>query len=253
MTLLLAGSTSGVSGGIVSKVSNGVLCVQNLDHNNMVAKHIKLLDTHFAISCYRHPSSLLGHTGLCRFGWYPLFIAPLVTCAAMLDIYSSTGCDFIRMNIGFVPVNDVWKDSSHMQLGIFSYDSHQDDDNKWKRSFNNGCQSYSAEFESIFIASDQTWSITRILAYISGISSLVALSTAWLLTITPLPASFFWPGVLLPAVVLSMLTGAAKFVFLDATICKEALWFVDGSSSPVSAQSCDIGESSVFCIAAVCS
>ena len=54
MTLLLAGSTSGVSGGIVSKVSNGVLCVQNLDHNNMVAKHIKLLDTHFAISCYRH-------------------------------------------------------------------------------------------------------------------------------------------------------------------------------------------------------
>ena len=53
MTLLLAGSTSGVSGGIVSKVSNDLLCVQHLDHNNMVAKHIELLDTHFAISCYR--------------------------------------------------------------------------------------------------------------------------------------------------------------------------------------------------------
>ena len=57
MTLLLAGSTSGVSGGIVSKVSNGELCVQNLDHNNMVAKHIELLDTHFAILPVPNPVS----------------------------------------------------------------------------------------------------------------------------------------------------------------------------------------------------
>eukprot|EP00571_Detonula_confervacea_P009207 CAMPEP_0172319392 /NCGR_PEP_ID=MMETSP1058-20130122/37514_1 /TAXON_ID=83371 /ORGANISM="Detonula confervacea, Strain CCMP 353" /LENGTH=457 /DNA_ID=CAMNT_0013034419 /DNA_START=408 /DNA_END=1781 /DNA_ORIENTATION=- len=89
------------------------------------------------------------------------------------------------------------------------------------------------------------------MAYISGISSLVALAIAWLLTITPLPASFLWPGVLLPAVILSMLTGAGKFLFFDTQICSEPLWFVDESSPPVAAESCEIGESSVFGIASV--
>ncbi|KAL7529894.1 hypothetical protein ACHAXR_003213 [Thalassiosira sp. AJA248-18] len=187
---------------------------------------------------------------LCRFGWYPLFVAPLVTCACLLDLYSSTGCDFIRMDIGFRPANDVWSDS-HAQLGLFSFDSHETDKNKWKRSFNDGCQLYSENFVSTFMATDQTWHISRIMAYISGISSLVALATAWLLTITPLPASFLWPGVLLPAVVLSMLSGAAKFFFFDAQICKEPLWFVDETSEPVAAESCEIGESSVFGIASV--
>ena len=45
---------------------------------------------------------------LCRFGYYPLFMAPLITCAAFMDLYSSTGCDFIRLDIGFVPINEVW-------------------------------------------------------------------------------------------------------------------------------------------------
>jgi len=189
---------------------------------------------------------------LCRFGWYPLFVAPLVTCACLLDIYSTTGCDFIRLDIGFIPTNDIWSTSaSYAQLGLFSYDTNRDDENKWKRSFNNGCQAYSSDFESVFINEDQTWSISRILAYISGISSLVALSTAWLLTVTPIPASFFWPGVLLPAVILAMLTGAAKFVFFDTHICTEELWYVDEASDPVAAQSCDLGESSVFGVASV--
>ena len=187
---------------------------------------------------------------LCRFGWYPLFVAPLVTCACILDLFSSTGCDFIRMDIGFVPVNEAWQDS-RMQLGLFSYDSHQTDKNKWKRSFNNGCQPYSDDFSSNFVNADQSWHIARILAYISGISSAIACATVWLLTITPLPASFFWPGVLLPAVVLAMATGAAKFIFFDAMICSEDLWYMGEEASPVPVESCEIGESAVFGIASV--
>jgi len=177
-------------------------------------------------------------------------VAPLVTCACLLDLYSSTGCDFIRMDVGFTPVNNVWS-SSYAQLGLFSFDTHETDKNKWKRTFNDGCQLYSENFDGGFIANDQTWYVSRIMAYISGISSLVSLATAWLLTITPLPASFFWPGVLLPAVVLSMLTGAAKFLFFNTQICTEPLWFMDESTAAVPAQSCEIGESSVFGIASV--
>ena len=188
---------------------------------------------------------------LCRFGWYPLFVAPLVTCACILDVFSSTGCDFVRMDIGFVPINNEWQES-HASLGLFSFDSHETDKNKWKRSFNNGCQPYSEDFTSKFLGSDQSWQIARILAHISGISSAIACATVWLLTITPLPASFFWPGVLLPAVVLAMATGAAKFIFFDVMICSEDLWYMDESSPPVPPQTCEIGESAVFGIASVC-
>lgn len=87
------------------------------------------------------------------------------------------------------------------------------------------------------------------MSYISGIASLVAFATAWLLTITPLPVSFFWPGVLLPACILSMLTGAAKFLFFDAQICSEDLWFAEYSTLPVPPQSCQLGDSAIYAIA----
>ncbi|KAL7541667.1 hypothetical protein ACHAWF_006991 [Thalassiosira exigua] len=188
---------------------------------------------------------------LCRFGWYPLLVAPLVTCACLLDVCASTGCDFIRMDIGFDPRNDVWGDS-RAQLGLFSFDSRERERNKWKRSFHDGCRTYSEAFDASFVGNDQAWRISRIMAYVSGVASLVALATAWLLTVTPLPASFFWPGVLLPAVLLAMLSGAAKFLFFDAEICTEPLWLpaTEGAEA-VPARSCELGESSVYGIAAV--
>ena len=181
---------------------------------------------------------------LCRFGWYPIFVAPLITCAAFMDLYSSSGCDFIRLDIGFVPVNEVWPGPT-AHLGLFGYDTFEVNSNRWKRSFNNGCQVYSPNFESAYIGADQTWQITRIMAYISGCASLVAVAIAWLLTITPLPASFLWPGVLLPASILAMLTGCAKFLFFDAKVCTEELWFDEGMDEPVAPQSCLMGDSAV--------
>mmetsp|Transcript_27827 Transcript_27827/g.58477 ORF Transcript_27827/g.58477 Transcript_27827/m.58477 type:complete len:558 (-) Transcript_27827:99-1772(-) len=187
---------------------------------------------------------------LCRFGWYPLFVAPLVTCACFLDLYSSTGCDFIRLDIGFTPINEIWPEPN-AKLGLFSFESSEIDRNRWKRSFNKGCRSYTANFEEFFIAADQTWQISRIMAYISGCSGLVAVATSWLLTITPLPASFFWPGLLLPACILSMLTGSAKFLFFDTQICIEKIWFAEETETPVAPESCALGESAVYAIAAV--
>lgn len=187
---------------------------------------------------------------LCRFGWYPIFVAPLITCAAFMDLYSSSGCDFIRLDIGFVPVNEVWPGPT-AHLGLFGYDTFEVNSNRWKRSFNNGCQAYSPNFESAYIGADQTWQITRIMAYISGCASLVAVAIAWLLTITPLPASFLWPGVLLPASMMAMLTGCAKFLFFDAKMCTEELWFDEGMDEPVAPQSCLMGDSAVYAAAAV--
>jgi hypothetical protein len=187
---------------------------------------------------------------LCRFGWWPLFIAPLITCAAFFDLYSSSGCDFIRLDIGFVPVNEVWPGPT-AYLGLFGYDSFGVNEDKWKRSFNIGCVAYSSNFETHFVNEDQTWIITRIMAYISGCASLIAVATAWLLTITPLPASFFWPGVLLPASILAMFTGGAKFLFFDAKICTEELWFAEGAEAAVAPLACNMGDSAVYAVASV--
>ena len=197
------------------------------------------------IDCWR-----LWRHCLCRFGWYPLFLAPLVTCACLLELYSSTGCDFIRLDIGFVPANGTAWSESRAHLGLFSsFDGDCDrieDKNKWERSFNGGCRPYSEDFKSRFITPDRTWDIARTMAYISGSSSLVALATVWLLTITPLPASFFWPGVLLPATMIATLAGSARFFFFDAQICSAQMWIVDESAPPVAARSCGIGESSAY-------
>lgn len=90
------------------------------------------------------------------------------------------------------------------------------------------------------------------MAYISGCASLVAVATVWLLTITPLPASFFWPGVLLPASIMAMVSGGAKFLFFDASICTEELWFAEGATDPVGHESnCQMGDSAVYGIASV--
>ena len=149
------------------------------------------------------------------------------------------------------PVNNVWS-SSRAQFGLFSFEGNQETgQSRWKEAFNEGCTVYSDSFESTFIASDQSWPISRICAYISGISGLLATAVCWLLTITPIPASFFWPGVLLPSVILAMLSGCGKFLLFDTDLCTDELWLRSQDSPTVAAKSCEIGESSVFGIAAV--
>ena len=56
-------------------------------------------------------------------------------------------------------------------------------------------------------------------------ASLLASATAWLLACTSLPPRLFWPGLLLPAVSLAALSGAAKFAFFGARVCENKLWF----------------------------
>ena len=68
---------------------------------------------------------------------------------------------------------------------------------------------------------------------------------------TPIPAGFFWPGVLLPSLIISFLCEGSKFLFLDASACRSALWYPSGTASlPQVAESCELGKTSYFAIAA---
>jgi hypothetical protein len=90
-----------------------------------------------------------------------------------LSIYAAYGCDFVRVEIGFIPSNRSWNESSSAEFGMFSYQSGEPVTDKYREAFLNGCRLYPDRFSDIFIDGDRTWKVARMMAYVSGIASLV--------------------------------------------------------------------------------
>ena len=97
----------------------------------------------------------------CRYGWYPLLIAPIISAGCFLSLYSAGGCDFVRVNVGFTPSNDSWN-SSTAELGLFFYQSGIKDKNKYRAAFLDGCRQYTDDFTDEFIQDDRTWKVARV-------------------------------------------------------------------------------------------
>lgn len=120
----------------------------------------------------------------CRYGWYPLLVAPFVTAGCVTSLYSAAGCDFLRLDVGFVPSNGAWNENT-IDLGLFLYrggdeepQQHQQQQvggtNLFQETFVEGCRGYSDEFVDSFIDGDRTWRVSRIMAYIAGGASILA-------------------------------------------------------------------------------
>lgn len=101
-------------------------------------------------------------------------MAPLVTAGCLLSLYSAAGCDFVRVDIGFTPSNDGWNQSS-VEFGLFQYQSGEPDIEKYREALVEGCRVYESNFSSIFIDDDRTWKVARIMAYISGVASMLSM------------------------------------------------------------------------------
>lgn len=109
----------------------------------------------------------------CRYGWYPLLIAPIVSTGCLLSLYSSFGCDFVTLDVGFTPSNKAWN-QSEAHLGLFYMYTGKDRGNKYADTLLEGCEWYSDSFEVSFIEGDKTWKVARIMALISGAASITA-------------------------------------------------------------------------------
>ena len=109
----------------------------------------------------------------CRYGKYPLVVAPIITCACLMSLYASAGCDFVRVTVGFSPSNEAWNETT-AELGLFFYQSGEPETNKYREALLDGCRWYDDDFDDSFIDGDRTWKVARVMAYISGGASIVA-------------------------------------------------------------------------------
>lgn len=167
-----------------------------------------------------------------------------------MSLLSAAGCDFIDLNIGFNPSSTVWNQSD-ANLGFFFYQGEGSSGNMYLDLLQPGCKWYPEQFEEIFMASDQTWTVSRIIALVAGASSLFAVIVSWLVVFTNCPANCIWPGLLLPAVTIFFLAEGSKFLLFDVSLCGNPRWVPPGDNSlPQTAESCTLGQSAILCIAA---
>lgn len=187
---------------------------------------------------------------MCRNGFYPLAIAPIVTATWVLDVYGSLGCNFIHVDIGMDPINIAWNQTT-MDLGLFHYRKAElgEGDSYIMNSIHPGCSQYESVFDEYFVEGDKTWQMAKIMAMVSGCAGAVATAVVWLMCITPLPSCFVWPGILLPSTLLMLLAGTAKFLFFDTEICRSALWVPSGEDSTAQkVESCQLSKDSIISI-----
>ena len=191
---------------------------------------------------------------LCTAGWFPVFVAPIVTTGFLLSAYSSAGCHFIDLNVGFTPNNVAWN-QSHADLGLFYYYDNSTEalvsDNKYRQTLHEGCVWYTDEFNDAIVSKDRTWKVARVMAYIAVAGSLLATLSIWFILLTPMPVKCLWPGVLLPGSMLAFIAEGSKFLFFDLALCRTEVWFPSGADSlPEKADSCELGQSAYIGIAA---
>jgi hypothetical protein len=192
----------------------------------------------------------------CRYGWYPVFVAPILTLACLLSLYSAGGCDFITVNVGFTPQPNVGWNESQASLGMWYYakegvEEHELAEYVPEVYYNGECTWYEDGFDEVFIAKDRTWKVARIMTMVAGGASTLAALMSWMYVFSPFPTSFVWPALFLPVVMIAFIAEGSKFLIFDIGVCRTSVWLPSGVNSlPQTAESCELGESAYFSIGA---
>jgi hypothetical protein len=201
----------------------------------------------------------------CRLGVYPLAVAPLMTAACLLSLYSSSGCEFLELSVGFTPINAAMN-QSQFNFGLFYYqpilsavaaeeqegeDNPTKEESELKEFLFEGCKAYTSAITDDYIQKDRTWKVARIMAMIAAATAGIGSILAWSFVITPLSPNCAWPGIFLPLVMIAFIAEGSKFLIFDIALCRNSIWLPSGVDSlPQSAESCGLGTSALSGIAA---
>lgn len=111
----------------------------------------------------------------CRYGFYPLIVAPFVTASFLMDVYCSLGCGFVTLDVGFQPTNEAW-DKQKLEFGLFNVQSGvvSSHSQPLMNLVHPGCVGFDELFKQFFIQGDKTWVMSQIMGIISGCAGCVA-------------------------------------------------------------------------------
>ncbi|GAX24949.1 hypothetical protein FisN_2Lh225 [Fistulifera solaris] len=197
-------------------------------------------------------SWMMGRQCCCTYGFYPLLVAPIITIAFLISVYSSMDCRFLEVDVGFTPNNHAWNESE-LEVGFFYQyrPGVSDQRSDYLSHVYDSCHHYSNTFEKEIIEMDQTWKAARMMSHIASLSGFLAAAIAWAIVVFPLPAGCLWPSLLLPCVILAFIGEGSKFLFVEVALCRQPIWFPTAAESvPTTAESCTLGWSAYACIVA---
>jgi len=191
-------------------------------------------------------------------------VAPILTIGFLLSVYSTSGCQFVNVDLGFTPKPNAAWNSTTEHLGFFYHyqpkvrqeesDAFLDPD--VLDSVHSNCYLYSEAMQDEFIDNDRTWKVARIMALIAGGGSGLSAVLAWsFVGGCYCPVNFLWPVILLPIVMISFIAEGSKFLLFDMSICRNEIFEIetdDGGAEFEGVDSCTLGGTAKFAIASAC-
>lgn len=178
-------------------------------------------------------------------------VVPIVTFGCFLSLYSSFGCKFVDVDIGFQPTNEGFSASEPYYFGpLFYHNESVVHDSMYRESLHTGCVAYPDNFYESFLKGDRTFKMIRVMTLISCVSSTLAMFVSWIFVISPIPAGILWPAILLPSVMIAFISEGSKFLMFDTALCRSAMWYEGSLLVPQQAEACSMGDTAWFACAA---
>jgi len=158
--------------------------------------------------------------------WLPLFVALFATTRFILSTAASLSCKFIKISIGFTPMN-----VNFMKADVFV--------SPWAFHDGDQCLGYPDDFTSEYIKGESSWTTARVAAVINIVFGCVVFLVASFVGIYRVmrmyPASArgttcikgfndTWEVIIFFLVIIMFVVEVMKFVFWGINLCTEEVW-----------------------------
>jgi len=193
---------------------------------------------------------LMNGKGGCRFGWHPRILAFFVTAALGLSITSSLDCNFLVIDLGFIPPDYY---SEALGFGLWSYTAPGGRCLSYKESSqSSGKFSVGDDLYSNFILNgDVKWTVSRLLAMVTSVFGVVSLISIWINVCQSEPHLV---DVLAYSTTTAFMSECSKFgLFLLTDLCRSPdYWYSNESNEFSGSKSCGIDRGAFMSIGSIC-
>jgi len=160
--------------------------------------------------------------------WLPFFVATMSTARFVLSTTSALGCNFVEIDIGFVPKN-IQFNASKVKIGPWAYERGK-------------CLSYPENFVKMFIEGEKSWKASRVASIVNiSLGFVVFIMASFVITYKVLrlwPTSARvtycikgfdkrWEMFTFVSVLLMFIFEVIKFSLWGVNLCTDEVWMND--------------------------